>query len=139
MEGVWPQPALNLRARIEQLVASHTLHNTTYGKRLRAAAATLNTSPSPDAKARFCGKNWWQKVDRADAELGKFAGRVQAAHDALGNEWKAASAAFDQAKSSARNAARTAEQRSASNALRRDAADQPEKRASIEDRASFHE
>ena len=40
MEGVWPQPALNLRARIEQLVASHTLHNTTYGKRLRAAAAT---------------------------------------------------------------------------------------------------
>ena len=130
MEGVWPQPALNLRARIEQLVASHTLHNTTYGKRLREAAATLNTSPSPDAKARFCGKNWWQKVDRADAELGKFAGRVQAAHDALGNEWKAASAAFDQAKSSARNAARTAEQRSASNALRRDAADQPEKRAS---------
>jgi hypothetical protein len=55
MEGVWPQPALNLRARIEQLVASHTLHNTTYGKRLRAAAATLNTSSSPDAKARFCG------------------------------------------------------------------------------------
>ena len=118
MEGVWPQPALNLRARIEQLVASHTLHNTTYGKRLRAAAATLNTSPSPDAKARFCGKNWWQKVDRADAELGEFAGRVQAAHDALGNEWKAASAAFDQAKSSARNAARTAEQRSASNEAR---------------------
>ena len=58
MEGVWPQPALNLRARIEQLVASHTLHNTTYGKRLLAAAATLNMSPSPDAKARFCGKNW---------------------------------------------------------------------------------
>ena len=134
MEGVWPQPALNLRARIEQLVASHTLHNTTYGKRLREAAATLNTSPSPDAKARFCGKNWWQKVDRADAELGKFAGRVQAAHDALGNEWKAASAAFDQAKSSARNAARTAEQRSASNAktnpARPAAADlTPEKRA----------
>ena len=134
MEGVWPQPALNLRARIEQLVASHTLHNTTYGKRLRAAAATLNTSPSPDAKARFCGKNWWQKVDRADAELGEFAGRVQAAHDALGNEWKAASAAFDQAKSSARNAARTAEQRSASNAktnpARPAAADlTPEKRA----------
>ena len=118
MEGVWPQPALNLRARIEQLVASHTLHNTTYGKRLRAAAATLNTSPSPDAKARFCGKNWWQKVDRADAELGEFAGRVQAAHDALGNEWKAASAAFDRAKTSARNAARTAEQRSASNEAR---------------------
>ncbi len=116
MEGVWPQPALNLRARIEQLVASHTLHNTTYGKRLRAAAATLNTSPSPDAKARFCGKNWWQKVDRADAELGEFAGRVQAAHDALGKEWKAASAAFDQAKSSVRNAARTADQVSASNA-----------------------
>ena len=116
MEGVWPQPALNLRARIEQLVASHTLHNTTYGKRLRAAAATLNTSPSPDAKARFCGKNWWQKVDRADAELGKFAGRVQAAHDALEDEWKAASAAFDRAKTSARNAARTADQVSASNA-----------------------
>ena len=35
------------------------------------------------AKARFCGKNWWQKVDRADAELGEFAGRVQAAHDDL--------------------------------------------------------
>ena len=150
MEGVWPQPALNLRARIEQLIASHTLHNTTYGKRLRAAAATLNTSSSPDAKARFCGKNWWQKVDRADAELGKFAGRVQAAHDALENEWKAASAAFDRAKTSARNAARTAdqvartaeqisasnaartaEQRSASNAARPAAADlTPEKRAS---------
>ena len=119
------EPALNLRARIEQLVASHTLHNTTYGKRLRAAAATLNTSSSPDAKARFCGRNWWQKVDRADAELGEFAGRVQAAHDALGNEWKAASAAFDRAKTSARNAARTAdqvartaEQISASNAAR---------------------
>ena len=127
----WPQPALNLRSRMEELVASHRLHGTTYGRRLLNVAATLNTSPTPGANASFCGgKKWWPNVDRADDELGIFAGRVQAAHDALENDWKAAAAAFALAQLPARNRARpTTDQTPEQRARKRRCDTQPERKA----------